>query len=60
MLAGVMLASLLSMVRCLIKVALREVGVVSCLHVVAGFVMLRCLPMMFRSVLMVFGCLMMM
>ncbi len=56
-LGGVMLSSLFGVVRCVSKVPVRDVRVVSGLHVVAGFVMLGGFAVVLGRVVMVLGCL---
>jgi hypothetical protein len=58
-LRGVMPSSLFGVVRCVSEVPLRDVRMVPCLHMIAGFVMLRGFPVVPGCVLMVLGCLMM-
>ncbi len=60
MLYGVMLPSLFGVMRCVREVSVRDVRMVSGLHVVAGFVVLRGFAVVLGRMLMVIGCLMMM
>ncbi len=60
MLNGVILSSLLGVMRGVRGVPVRDVRVVPGLQMVAGFVMLRGFAVVFGRMLMVLGCLMMM
>jgi hypothetical protein len=58
-LVGVVLSRLFGMMDRVGEVAVCDVRVVAALYMIAGFVMFRGFAVMFRRVLMVLGCLMM-